>query len=71
MIVANIEIPSDLFLIAKNSNTVAISPIISFQCSATISEVGKAITIINASVSHLFFNIEDIIRDAPVWRRCM
>lgn len=71
MIVANIEIPSDLFLIAKNSSTVIIPLIISFQCSATISETGKVIAIINVSVSHLFFNIEDMVRNTLAWCRCM
>ena len=71
MNVIDIEIPSGLFSIMKNLSTAVILPAISFQCSAINSETGKVITMINVSTSHLFLNIEDMVRDASVRCRCI
>ena len=71
MNVINIEIPSDLLLIMKNSSTAVILPAISFQCSVNVKATGKDRAIANVFVSHLCRNIEPITRETATLHCCV
>jgi hypothetical protein len=53
MNVINIEIPSDLLSIMKNSSIAVILPATSFQCPVSVKETGKDRAIANVFISHL------------------